>query len=797
MKKTHLSLWVILLMALAMVSAVGCAGDDDDPSADGDSDVTEQEDGDVTDGDEADIDDAAEVAEETEDGDVDEMEEVEEPDGDVDMVEEEAEEEVPEIEGDTEPEGEDEVEMEPEPEPEPICTPGERSCYTDKKLQVCSDDGLEWNRIWCEGEAICLENRCIDLLCQPNERQCTGQTVIECDDTGTEVGIAGTCDTRSICVDGYCIDLCEDAETLQNDSLIVSSTEGEENTFNTSSRCWNPTGTNVLHPAPDKMFKIDLTRGQTVTFKVTSLTRHFDTAVYVLDTCDLLEPQCITGADVCCAGTPDNVTFTAPRSDTYWVVVDSWEDRTGEFELKVTGGAVPDVDPGVAALVHSWDEDAKELTITATITNSGTENLPWLDLGFYPNQSSAPMAGEDQPYEAVRVNNLIAGESRDVSITIANPAAGEYTAWALVDPFQRIYDPNTDNNTGGPMGVVITGTQTEIPVTPPMIVDGRLQTDGEEVFYSFPCADGEIVALRLAVEEGSDLLPMMTIYGVDRVTALQTITLVSAEDLPLTTSMTCRPGGTYVVKVRAAIGAPLDNRTGSYSLGIAPLAGYNVFPANLKLFPGKSATVTVNGTWQLDLLPPQELPQTNFSWLSLNENIATVTPQGVVTALASVSEGLGSIAVMSGVEGLDTQYVQVDVSQQIPGVIYTSRDTFPMNIPDNGGFTSTIINVPESAPLAQLFVGVSITHNDADQVTAILISPQGTQITLKNSSVGGSNILTVYGILTDPTGPGSLDDFVGESPQGNWELRVSDNVASITGRINSWRLYIVHEETQP
>ena len=793
MEKMRKSLWVMLFAAVAMVFVAGCAGGGDTPSVEGDDGVTERANTEPADGDEAD--DAVEtVDEEAEelDGDTDEEEVVEElePAADGDVAEE--------ITEDTD--GEEAVEeMEPEPElePEPICTPGERSCYTDKKLEVCSDDGLQWNRVWCEGDAVCLENRCIDLLCQPDERLCTGKTIIQCDGTGTEVSIAETCDTRSICVDGYCMDLCQEAEVLLPDSLIVSSTVGEENTFSASSRCWNPTGTNVMHPAPDKMFQINLTRGQTVTFKVTSLTRHFDTTVYVLDTCDLLTPQCITGADVCCAGTPDIVTFTAPRTDTYWVVVDSWEDLSGEFELKVTGGAVPDVDPAVTALVNTWDEPSKQLTITATVANNGTENLPWLDLGFYPNQAIAQVAGQDTPYQTVRVSNLIAGEHRNVSIVINNPAVGEYTAWALIDPMQRIYDPDTSNNLGGPMGVVITGTQTEIPVTPPMIVNGRLQAEGEDVYYAFHCADGEVVALRLSVEEGSDLLPMMTIYGTDRVTVLQTVTLVSAEDLPLSTWMTCRPGGTYVVRVKAAVGAPVINRTGSYALGIAPLAGYNVFPASLKLFPGKSATVTVNGTWELNLLPPQELPQNSFTWLSLNENVATVTPQGVVTASPSVSEGLGSIAVTSGVDGLDAQYVQVDVSRQIPGVIYTSRDTFPINIPDASGFTTSIINVSNSAPLAQIFVGVSITHPDADQVTIRLFSPEGTEVTLKNSSVGGSNVLTVYGILTDPTGPGSLNDFVGEVPQGNWELRVSDSVNSITGRINSWRLYMVHQETQP
>jgi subtilisin-like proprotein convertase family protein len=120
---------------------------------------------------------------------------------------------------------------------------------------------------------------------------------------------------------------------------------------------------------------------------------------------------------------------------------------------------------------------------------------------------------------------------------------------------------------------------------------------------------------------------------------------------------------------------------------------------------------------------------------------------------------------------------------------YPSVDT-PLPIPDNSP-----AGVISTAPVADFFtvglikVSVDISHTRIGDLQVDLISPAGTMVRLHNESGGnGDDIITTYDTLTAPDGPGSMSDFLGESVNGNWQLKVVDVRNNETGTINSWTL---------
>lgn len=86
--------------------------------------------------------------------------------------------------------------------------------------------------------------------------------------------------------------------------------------------------------------------------------------------------------------------------------------------------------------------------------------------------------------------------------------------------------------------------------------------------------------------------------------------------------------------------------------------------------------------------------------------------------------------------------------------------------------------VTGNAPSA-LAVEVHIVHTYIGDLQVQLIAPDGTAYTLKAYGTGGSadNIDTTYSVNASS-----------EVAAGTWRLRVSDNAAQDTGRIDAWAL---------
>ncbi|MBN1771030.1 MAG: proprotein convertase P-domain-containing protein [Deltaproteobacteria bacterium] len=123
-----------------------------------------------------------------------------------------------------------------------------------------------------------------------------------------------------------------------------------------------------------------------------------------------------------------------------------------------------------------------------------------------------------------------------------------------------------------------------------------------------------------------------------------------------------------------------------------------------------------------------------------------------------------------------------------------SSSTYPVTIPDNTvPGPSAQINVtatfwPET--LADLMVGVRISHGWIGDVELTLMSPDGTTIYLHDNTGGSADdIVTVYDAFTavaDTTL--TMDDFAGENGRGVWTLTATDNSGGIAGEILEWYL---------
>jgi len=111
------------------------------------------------------------------------------------------------------------------------------------------------------------------------------------------------------------------------------------------------------------------------------------------------------------------------------------------------------------------------------------------------------------------------------------------------------------------------------------------------------------------------------------------------------------------------------------------------------------------------------------------------------------------------------------------------------SIPNNSTVESTLV-VDQDRTLTELDVSIDINQFQVAELIVDLISPAGTTVRLHDQSNGFGGIDVRYDLERNPDGPGTMDDFIGESSLGTWRLRVRDTGGSFgSGTIVSWRLH--------
>lgn len=95
-----------------------------------------------------------------------------------------------------------------------VCEPGARRCEGDA-LVVCDETGSRETRVECDTTAecsgagpgcACEEGACVPRACRPGVRSCEGDSVVECDATGSVTRTVQTCGDDEVCRGGACVD---------------------------------------------------------------------------------------------------------------------------------------------------------------------------------------------------------------------------------------------------------------------------------------------------------------------------------------------------------------------------------------------------------------------------------------------------------------------------------------------------------------------------------------------------------------------------------------------------------------
>lgn len=108
-------------------------------------------------------------------------------------------------------------------------------------------------------------------------------------------------------------------------------------------------------------------------------------------------------------------------------------------------------------------------------------------------------------------------------------------------------------------------------------------------------------------------------------------------------------------------------------------------------------------------------------------------------------------------------------------------------IPDQDSFSDTIY-INRDGILKAIQVAVSIQHPYMGDISVKLLSPSGTEITLRNREGGSANDMdTIF------EGEALLA-LVGESTKGAWILTVQDHAAQDNGLLDSWGLNLTCDE---
>ena len=121
-----------------------------------------------------------------------------------------------------------------------------------------------------------------------------------------------------------------------------------------------------------------------------------------------------------------------------------------------------------------------------------------------------------------------------------------------------------------------------------------------------------------------------------------------------------------------------------------------------------------------------------------------------------------------------------------------------VSIPDNNGWVTSTITVPESdnVIIKDVLVYFGIQHTWIGDLQVNLTSPSGTSVRMHNETGDSSeDIYLWYDNETAVDGPGFLEDFNDEPSAGIWTLSARDIYSVDTGQIDEWKLNLYYTTT--
>ncbi|HWR89935.1 MAG TPA: proprotein convertase P-domain-containing protein, partial [Dissulfurispiraceae bacterium] len=123
------------------------------------------------------------------------------------------------------------------------------------------------------------------------------------------------------------------------------------------------------------------------------------------------------------------------------------------------------------------------------------------------------------------------------------------------------------------------------------------------------------------------------------------------------------------------------------------------------------------------------------------------------------------------------------------GTVIELEDLSAVKIPDNDpAGIMRAVNTDAPGKVKHAEVSVDITHTYIGDLIVSLISPQGTTTDLHHQFGGPQdNLIKTYTASTTP----DLNKLAGEPIKGEWRLKVVDQDAADTGKLNRWSLRII------
>lgn len=133
-------------------------------------------------------------------------------------------------------------------------------------------------------------------------------------------------------------------------------------------------------------------------------------------------------------------------------------------------------------------------------------------------------------------------------------------------------------------------------------------------------------------------------------------------------------------------------------------------------------------------------------------------------------------------------FIEFSVLTSLVTLNSSAADT-PLTDPQDGLPVQSVIPIPDLGTIRSVRVVTQLSHSSPREIRVHLQSPAGTSVTLHDGDLDGDRgLLDVEWPEEREPVVGTLDDFTGESPAGDWILSWTDDVVGTPGTLESWSL---------
>ncbi|MBP6566415.1 MAG: M36 family metallopeptidase [Saprospiraceae bacterium] len=372
--------------------------------------------------------------------------------------------------------------------------------------------------------------------------------------------------------------------------------------------------------------------------------------------------------------------------------------------------------------------------------------------------------------------------------------------------------------------------------------------DGDEAFDMPPSCDIEALPAVLTVCKPNDAVFTINVGDLNNMAVNLTATgnpagtLVSFSTNPVNPPL---PGVSTMTISNMAVAAP-----GVYIITISGNDGVDIFETTVTLKVDGSApgvvTLLTPANGMTDVFNPL------LTWSPMitanSYDVQVATDAGFTNVIQNIIGTLATSVQTTGLSSLTTYHWRVRANNSCgagnyaafsfttgdpfkfcveSGVLNTVQNNVPVAIPTGPAVVNSVINVSGApAYITDINLTTFLTHTFAADLDITLTSPQGTVVTLTTDNGAGTDNVFNGTVWDDSANPGgqvpyttnnglatdnvyvnlvpastlapeeALAAFIGENPNGNWTLTISDDLAGDGGSV-TWTIDVVSINNAP